>query len=256
MLLSVLGLDFITRHCLPFLCEFIKCFLQSTWRSKVASMEDSRTSRQGSKRVNKNSNEETTSNKGDVDASNGDDNEEMSIKELKKLLSSMKIKLVLSEEQISRITGTECAFLDPTMTPCILSGFSVDNIGSVYTFLARCTRMRFYVHYFSTPPALPSLEIIKRLEKQEVTYKALCQTSKIQKDLKKFDEDNVVFITIDELTNIVSDRLGVIIGEKHLQRMMKDVGSNHGDGLIDYGQFCSLLTKIFMQQKHRRFPRN
>ena len=255
-MLSVLGLEFITRHCLPFLCEFIKCFLQSTGRSKVPNMEGSRTSHQGSKRVNKNANEETLSTKGDVGGSNGDENENMSIKELKKLLSSMKIKLVLSEEQISRITGTECAFLEPSMTPCILSGFSVDNIGSVYSFLTKCTRMRAYVHYFSTPPAELPPEIIQTLEKQEVICKALSQTSKIRKDLKKYDEDNVVFITIDELTNIVSDRLGVIIGEKLLQRMMKDVGSNHGDGLIDYGQFCSLLTKIFMQQKHRRVPKN
>ena len=131
-MLSVLGLEFITRHCLPFLCEFIKCFLQSTGRSKVASMEDSRTSRQGSKRVNKNLNEETISTKGEVAGSNGDENEDMSIKELKKLLSSMKIKLVLSEEQISRITGAECAFLEPTMTPCILSGCSLDRIGSIF----------------------------------------------------------------------------------------------------------------------------
>ena len=219
-------------------------------------MDDSGTSHQGSKRVNKNSKEEMISIKGEVAGSNGDENEEMSMKELKKLLSSMKIKLVLSEEQISRITGAECAFLEPTMTPCILFGCSLDHIGSIYTFLAKCTRMRVYVHYFSTPPAVPSPEIIRTLEKQEVIYKAQSQTSKIRKDLKKYDEDNVVFITIDELTNIVSDRLGVIIGEKHLQRMMKDVGSNHGEGLIDYGQFCSLVTKIYMQQKHRHVPKN
>ena len=90
-MLSVLGLEIITQHCLPFICEFIKCFLQCTRRSKVASMEDSRTSRQGSKRVNKNVIEETISTKGEVSGSNGDENEEMSIKELKNLLFSMKL---------------------------------------------------------------------------------------------------------------------------------------------------------------------
>ena len=90
--------------------------------------------------------------------------------------------------------------------------------------------------------------IIEQYDTDGIIYKALSQRSEIRKEFEKYDRDRSGFITKDELVNVVKDRTGVEVSEKHLERMLKDCDDND-DNQINYEEFCTLMTKSFMQKK-------
>ena len=141
-----------------------------------------------------------------------DGNGEISIEELGTLLRSMRIKLQLSETDIKRA----------------LRQIDKDGDGTVD------------VEEFN--------RIIEKHDTDGIIYKALSQRSQIRKEFQRYDADNSGFITKDELVEVVNERTGVLVSEKHLSRMMKDCDDND-DGQINYEEFCTLMTKSFMQKK-------
>ena len=64
----------------------------------------------------------------------------------------------------------------------------------------------------------------------------------------KYDKDNSGFITRDELVQVVKDRTGVAVSEKHLEGMLQGCDEND-DGQVDYEEFCTLMTKSFMRKR-------
>ena len=55
-------------------------------------------------------------------------------------------------------------------------------------------------------------------------------------------------ITKDELVQVVKDRTGVAVSEKHLEGMLQGCDEND-DGQVDYEEFCTLMTKSFMRKR-------
>jgi Ca2+-binding EF-hand superfamily protein len=90
--------------------------------------------------------------------------------------------------------------------------------------------------------------VIERFDTDGIIYKALSQRSKIRKEFIKYDKDKNGFITLDELVSIVKERTGIIISERHLERMLRETDTNH-DGQINYEEFCGLMTKSFMKKR-------
>ena len=176
------------------------------------SMAELKTTPRDGRRLSSVSADELTAIQGEFAGLDKDGDKEVSIKELRDLLNSMKVQLVLTDGQIDRV----------------IKQIDKDDDGVVE------------IEEFN--------EIIEKFDKNGVIYKALSERSKIREDFKKYDEDESGFITIDELNNIVSERMGITISEKHIQRMMKDIDSN-GDGKIDYEEFCILMTKSFMKKR-------
>ena len=91
-------------------------------------------------------------------------------------------------------------------------------------------------------------DVIERFDTDGIIYKALSQRSKIREDFLRYDKDKNGVITIDELVNVVIERTGIIISERHLERMLKETDTNL-DGMIDYEEFCGLMTKSFMTKR-------
>ena len=91
-------------------------------------------------------------------------------------------------------------------------------------------------------------EIFEKYNTQGVIYKALSQRSQIRKEFERFDTDNNGFIGLDELVGIVNERTGLSITEKHIEPMLNEVDKNN-DGLLDYEEFCTLMTRTFMQKR-------
>ena len=119
-----------------------------------------------------------------------DGNGEISIEELGVLLRSMRIKLMLSETDIKRALKRIDADGDGTVDIAELNG------------------------------------MIEKYDTDGIIYKALSQRSKIRKEFQQYDADNSGFITKDELVQVVNERTGVLVSEKHLDRMMKDCDDN------------------------------
>ena len=71
---------------------------------------------------------------------------------------------------------------------------------------------------------------------------------KCQEAFSAFDKDNSGFITRDELVQVVKDRTGMAISERHLEGMLQGCDEND-DGQMDYEEFCTLMTKSFMRKK-------
>ena len=137
---------------------------------------------------------------------------EISISELRQLLRQMRIKLFLSETEINRAIREIDTDGDGTVDLRELNG------------------------------------IIQKFDRTGIIYKALSQRSQLRKDFERYDEDKSGFITKDELVEAINDRTGLKIPEKHLTRMMSECDEND-DGQIDYEEFCTLMTKSFMQRK-------
>ena len=96
---------------------------------------------------------------------------------------------------------------------------------------------------------IPELNrVIEKYDANGIIYKALSQRSEIRKEFERFDTDNSGFITKDELVEIVNDRTGILVSEKVLERMIKDCDENQ-DGMINYEEFCTMMTKSFMQKR-------
>ena len=90
--------------------------------------------------------------------------------------------------------------------------------------------------------------VIEQHDTKGIIYKALSQRSKIREEFQRYDKDKNGFITIDELTQVVEERTGIVISERHLERMLSEVDCND-DGYIDYEEFCVLMTKSFMRKR-------
>ena len=168
--------------------------------------------RKNGRRMSTISTEEVLQLQGEFAGLDQDGNGEIEIEELGSLLKSMRIKLQLSETDIRRA----------------LKQIDRDGDGTV---------------------DIPELNrVIEKYDADGVIYKALSQRSQIRKEFIRFDTDNSGFITKDELVEIVNDRTGIMVSEKHLERMMKDCDENQ-DGLINYEEFCTMMTKSFMQKR-------
>ena len=138
--------------------------------------------------------------------------QKITIAELRELLTAMRVKLVLTNGDIDR---------------------AIKQIDKDEDGIVSITEMN---------------EIIEKFDTKGIIYKALSERSKIRKDFQRHDKDNNGFITIDELVNVVNERTGIRVSEKHLQQMMVDSDMN-ADGLIDYEEFCVIMTKSFMRPR-------
>ena len=164
------------------------------------------------RRISTISTEEVLTLQGEFAGLDQDGNGEISIDELGSMLKSMRIKLQLSETDISRA----------------LKQIDTDGDGTI---------------------DIPELNrVIEKYDTDGIIYKALSQRSEIRKEFKRFDTDNSGFITTDELVEVVNDRVGILVSEKHLERMINDCDEN-GDGLINYEEFCTIMTKSFMRRR-------
>ena len=142
----------------------------------------------------------------------GNGKNEIPIAELRNLLISMRIKLRLGDDDIDRA----------------IKQIDKDDDGVV---------------------DLRELEdVIERYDTQGIIYKALSQRCQIRKEFERYDADKSGYITVDELVRIVNERTGIAVKEKYLNRMLRDVDTND-DGLLDYEEFCTLMTKSFMAKR-------
>ena len=137
---------------------------------------------------------------------------QINTEDVRKLLTSMKIKLYLTESEINKAIK------------------QIDQDGDGMVDIAALN------------------EVIERFDTDGIIYKALSQRSKIREDFLRYDKDKNGYITIDELVNVVIERTGIIISERHLEGMLKETDTNH-DGLINYEEFCRLMTKSFMTKR-------
>lgn len=79
------------------------------------------------------------------------------------------------------------------------------------------------------------LQMMSKQQKEDVTIDSLLDAFRI------FDKDEDGFITVDELTRIMTS-LGERMTSKELNEMIKEADSD-GDGLINYQEFCGVLCK-------------
>jgi calcium-dependent protein kinase len=141
-----------------------------------------------------------------------DGNGEISVEELEVLLRSMRIKLRLSETEIRKA----------------LKIVDTNQDGKI--------------------DLVELNNIIEQYDTDGVIYRALSQRLEIRTEFQKYDSDKSGFITKDELVQIVKDRTGVMVSEKHLEGMLKDCDAND-DNQIDYEEFCTMMTKSFMRKR-------
>ena len=141
-----------------------------------------------------------------------DGNGEISVEEVESLLRTMRVKLRLSESEIRKT----------------LKIIDTDGDGTI--------------------DIVELNNIIEQYDTDGVIYKALSQRLEIRNEFKKYDTDNSGYITKDELVQVVKDRTGVTVSERMLTGMMEGCDEND-DGQIDYEEFCTLMTKSFMQKK-------
>ena len=141
-----------------------------------------------------------------------DGNGEVSVEEMGILLRSMRIKLQLSESQIRRA----------------LKQIDVNGDGTV--------------------DKEEMMEILEKFDTDGVVYKALHERSSIRQDFARYDTDGSGYITKDELGQIIQDRTGIKVPEKHLALMVKDVDEN-GDNQINYEEFVKLMNKSSMKKR-------
>ena len=168
--------------------------------------------RKNGRRMSTISTEEVLQLQGEFAGLDQDGNGEIEIDELGSLLKSMRIKLQLSEADIRRA----------------LKQIDRDGDGTV---------------------DIPELNrVIEKYDANGIIYKALSQRSQIRREFERFDTDKSGFITKDELVEIVNDRTGILVSEKVLDRMIKDCDENE-DGMINYEEFCTMMTKSFMQKR-------
>ena len=89
---------------------------------------------------------------------------------------------------------------------------------------------------------------MEKFDTEGLIYKALSERSSIRNDFTRYDTDGSGYITKDELVQIIKDRTGIKVPEKHLALMIKDVDEND-DNQINYEEFVKLMTKSSMQRR-------
>ena len=179
---------------------------------RISTLNRIKMDRKKGRRMSTISTEEVLQLQGEFAGLDQDGSGEIEIEELGSLLKSMRIKLQLSEADIRRA----------------LKQIDRDGDGTV---------------------DIPELNrAIEKYDANGIIYKALSQRSQIRKEFERFDTDNSGFITKDELVEIVNDRTGILVSEKVLERMIKDCDENQ-DGMINYEEFCTMMTKSFMQKR-------
>ena len=143
---------------------------------------------------------------------NGKYNLQIPTAKLKNLLLSMRIKLVLTDDEINRALK------------------QIDHDEDGWTHVGELNR------------------VIEKYDADGIIYKALSEHRKIRKEFEKHDQDNSGFIRNDALVQIVEERLGILISDRQLMEMTRDV-SKTDKGFIDYEGFTCLMTKSFMQKR-------
>ena len=141
-----------------------------------------------------------------------DGNGDVTVEELGEILRSMRLKLKLSDIQIKRV----------------LKQIDTNGDGTIDTE--------------------ELLDILEKFDTDGVVYKALHHRSSIRQAFEKYDEDKSGYITKDELVEIIRDRTGIKVPEKHIERMMADCDKND-DNQINYEEFVTLMSKSCMQKK-------
>ena len=141
-----------------------------------------------------------------------DGNGDVTVEELGEILRSMRLKLKLSDIQIKRV----------------LKQIDTNGDGTVDTE--------------------ELLDILEKFDTDGVVYKALHHRSSIRQAFEKYDEDKSGYITKDELVEIIRDRTGIKVPEKHIERMMAESDKND-DNQINYEEFVILMSKSCMQKK-------
>merc|ERR1712226_1063802 len=141
-----------------------------------------------------------------------DGNGDVTVDELGEILKSMRLKLKLSDHQIKRV----------------LKQIDSNGDGSIDTE--------------------ELMDILEKFDTDGVVYKALHHRSAIRQAFMKYDEDKSGYITKDELVEIIKDRTGINVPEKHIERMMADCDKND-DNQINYEEFVTLMTKSCMQKR-------
>ena len=141
-----------------------------------------------------------------------DGNGDITVDELGDILKSMKLKLRLTDHQIKRVLK------------------QIDTNGDGFV------------------DSEELMEVLEKFDTDGVVYKALHHRSSIRKTFEKYDQDKSGFITKDEMVEIIKDRTGINVPEKHIERMMKDCDKNDDDQ-INYEEFVQLMTKSCMQKR-------
>ena len=141
-----------------------------------------------------------------------DGNGEISVEEIEALLRAMRVKLRISESDIRKALKIIDKDGDGTVDMKELNG------------------------------------VLEHYDTDGIIYKALSQRSEIRKDFERYDTDKSGFITKDELVQVVRDRTGFDMDERHAELMILDCDENN-DNQIDYEEFCKLMWKSFMQKR-------
>ena len=141
-----------------------------------------------------------------------DGNGDITVDELGDILKSMRLKLRLTDHQITRVLK------------------QIDSNGD------------------GTIDTEELMDILEKFDTEGVVYKALHHRSSIRKSFQEYDQDNSGFITKDELVEIIKDRTGIKVPERHLERLMEESDKNDDDQ-INYEEFVTLMTKSCMQKR-------
>jgi Ca2+-binding EF-hand superfamily protein len=141
-----------------------------------------------------------------------DGNGDITVDELGEILRSMRLKLKLTDVQIKRVLK------------------QIDSNGD------------------GTVDSEELMEVLQKFDTDGIVYQALHHRSSIRTTFQKYDQDGSGFITKDEMVEIIKDRTGIKVPEKHLERMMQDCDKND-DNKINYEEFVTLMTKSCMQKR-------
>ena len=106
---------------------------------------------------------------------------------------------------------------------------------------------------FSDPPERLTIEGPEELTQDKearFTCKASASNmpSQLTFKLTSHHADMLDELTKDGLVEIIKDRTGINVPEKHIERMMADCDKND-DNQINYEEFVTLMTKSCMQKR-------
>ena len=141
-----------------------------------------------------------------------DGNGEVTVDELGTMLTSMRLKLQLSDKMIQNILK------------------QIDSNGD------------------GTVDSDELLQVLEKFDTDGLVCKALLARASIRQEFEKYDSDKSGFITRDELVQIINDRTGIKLPEKHIAKLMEDCDQND-DNQINYEEFVVMMTKSCMKKR-------